>query len=32
LLAALGTTEALVQQDGSKYYEPAFLHWGPAVG
>ncbi|MGH9191028.1 MAG: hypothetical protein ACRDZ0_00950, partial [Acidimicrobiales bacterium] len=32
LLAALGTTEALVQQDGSKYYEPAFLHWAPAVG
>jgi hypothetical protein len=32
LLAGLGTTEALVQQDGSKYYEPAFLHWAPAVG
>jgi mannosyltransferase len=26
LLTALGPTEALVQQDNSKYYEPAFLH------
>jgi mannosyltransferase len=26
LLAALGPTEALVQQDNSKYFEPAFLH------
>jgi mannosyltransferase len=32
LLAALGPTEALVQQDNSKYFEPAFLHRAPPVG
>jgi mannosyltransferase len=32
LLAALGPSQALVQQDNAKYYEPAFLHWVPAVG
>jgi mannosyltransferase len=31
LLAALGPSQALVQQDNAKYYEPAFLHWVPAV-
>jgi hypothetical protein len=31
LLAALGPATALVQQDGSKYYEPALLHWVPAI-
>jgi hypothetical protein len=31
LLTALGPAEMLVQQDGSKYYEPAFLHRVPAV-
>jgi uncharacterized membrane protein len=32
LLAALGPSEALVQQDNTKYYEPANLHWVPATG
>ena len=31
LLAALGPSQALVQQDNARYYEPAFLHWVPAV-
>ena len=31
LLTALGPAEMLVQQDGSRYYEPAFLHRVPAV-
>ena len=31
LLAALGPSEALVQQDNAKYYEPAFLHRIPAI-
>jgi hypothetical protein len=31
LVAALGPSQALVQQDNSRYYEPAFLHWVPAA-
>jgi mannosyltransferase len=31
LVAALGPSQALVKQDGSRYFEPAFLHWVPAV-
>ncbi|HET6665459.1 MAG TPA: glycosyltransferase family 39 protein [Acidimicrobiales bacterium] len=30
LVDALGPATALVQQDGTRYYEPAFLHWVPA--
>ena len=32
LVAALGPTEGLVEQDESKYFEPAFLHRAPPVG
>jgi mannosyltransferase len=32
LLAAVGPAGPLVRQDNSKYFEPAFLHWVPAVG
>jgi hypothetical protein len=31
LVAALGPTEGLVEQDESKYFEPAFLHRSPPV-
>jgi hypothetical protein len=31
LVAALGPTEGLVEQDESKYFEPAFLHRAPPV-
>jgi mannosyltransferase len=32
LVAALGPTEGLVEQDESRYFEPAFLHRAPPVG
>ncbi|MGH9291059.1 MAG: glycosyltransferase family 39 protein [Acidimicrobiales bacterium] len=32
LLVALGPATALVPADGTKYYEPAYLHWVPASG
>jgi uncharacterized membrane protein len=31
LLSELGVTESLVVQDSSRFYEPAFLSWRPAV-
>jgi uncharacterized membrane protein len=32
LVAALGPTEGLVEQDDSRYFEPAFLHRAPPLG
>jgi mannosyltransferase len=32
LVAALGPATGLVREDGTRYYEPAFLHWVPAAG
>jgi mannosyltransferase len=32
LVAALGPIGGLVEQDGSRYFEPAFLHRAPPVG
>ena len=32
LIGELGLSEGLVEPDDTRFFEPAFLHWGPAAG